>query len=131
MSLGPLVDSSSGLPAWIGMHHGQISAVPTLPFAPKTYRTVPNTHTNTPTARSSVTAFAPSPPTLASQPCSHYQAHSSSDPRTCPSAQYAPAGRSSVSSAAESTILAPMITLRSNFCVIAKVYEKQLAPAPK
>ncbi|KAG6356837.1 hypothetical protein INS49_014711 [Diaporthe citri] len=69
---------------------------------------------------------------LASQPGSHYQARYVQWPPYVPQyTQYAPAGRSSVPSAAESTILAPMITLRSNFCGIAKVYEKQFAPAPK
>lgn len=78
MSLGPLVDSSSGLPAWIGMHHGQISAVPTLPSAPKPYRTVPNTHTHTHQHTHSTILchrIRTQSANLASQPGSHYQAH--------------------------------------------------------
>lgn len=113
VSLGPWSTHLSGLPTLIGMHHGQISAVPPLPCATKPYRTAPNTlqlqHTHSTILCHRIRAQS-------AQPGSHYQAHYVQWPQH--TTQYAPAGLSSISPgrrvAAEHTFLSPMITLRSN-----------------
>lgn len=78
-----LVDSSSGLPTLIGMHHGQISG---RAFPALRNQTIPDRtkHSNTPTARSSCHRVRAQSASLATQPASHYQAHYVQCPRTCP-----------------------------------------------